>query len=156
MSKNENTGTQEQDQAAEQADAPQEETAKPDTDWKAEARKWEARAKQNLSDLDQTRNDLNAAQTAAEEAKQAIEDRDRQIATVSALRTKEALLVDAGLPRDLADNVVGDDEQAWQASVERFAALRGSERAPRSPNPAQTADTPTPSKDDAARSFFGL
>lgn len=126
------------------------------TDWKAEARKWEARAKANLSELEQARTSLTSAEAAAQQAQQAASEREAQLAQVSALRSKEALLVDAGLPRDLADNIVGDDEDAWKASVERFAALRGEVRQERTPDPAQQADNITLSEDAAARAFFGL
>ena len=125
------------------------------TDWKAEARKWEARAKANLSELEQARTSLTSAEAAAQQAQQAASEREAQLAQVSALRSKEALLVDAGLPRDLADNIVGDDEDAWKASVERFAALRGEVRQERTPDPAQTAEPQIDERTALANRIFG-
>ena len=125
------------------------------TDWKAEARKWEARAKANLSELEQARTSLTSAEAAAQQAQQAASEREAQLAQVSALRSKEALLVDAGLPRDLADNIVGDDEDAWKASVERFAALRGEVRQERTPDPAQAAAPQIDERTALANRIFG-
>lgn len=124
------------------------------TDWKAEARKWEARAKANLSELEQARTSLTSAEAAAQQAQQAASELEAQLAQVSALRSKEALLVDAGLPRDLADNIVGDDEDAWKASVERFAALRGEVRQERMPDPAQQATNAPDDPNKEAAAFF--
>lgn len=127
------------------------------TDWKAEARKWEARAKSNLSELEQSRSALSATEAAAQQAAKALEEREAELANISAVRTKEALLVDAGLPRDLAANVVGDDEDAWKASVERFVSLREGARNERLPDPAQSVEaTVADPKQDAAAFFNAL
>lgn len=146
MSESENPATENQPIEPAQQDG---------TDWKAEARKLEARAKANLSELEQARTSLTSAEAAAQQAQQAASEREAQLAQVSALRSKEALLVDAGLPRDLADNIVGDDEDAWKASVERFAALRGEVRQERTPDPAQTAEPQIDERTALANRIFG-
>ena len=146
MSESENPATENQPIEPAQQDG---------TDWKAEARKWEARAKANLSELEQARTSLTSAEAAAQQAQQAASEREAQLAQVSALRSKEALLVDAGLPRDLADNIVGDDEDAWKASVERCAALRGEVRQERTPDPAQTAEPQIDERTALANRIFG-
>ena len=86
----------------------------------------------------------------------ALASKDREIADALTLRAKENLLIDAGLPRSLAPSVVGDDEAAWQNTVQQFAQLRGDVRQERTPDPAQAANTTTPSEDAAAKAFFGL
>lgn len=152
MSENatENAGVQ-----ASQESAQAESQAQDATDWKAEARKWEARAKSNLSDLEQTRSALATTETAAQQAQRIAEEREAELHKVTALRAKEALLVDAGLPRDLAPNVVGDDEEAWQASVERFASLRAPSTSDRRPDPAQAASVETDPRAVLAEQIFG-
>mgnify|MGYP006968054725 FL=1 len=84
------------------------------------------------------------------------EQRRAELEQVSTLRTKEALLVDAGLPRDLADLVVGSDEDALKTSVERLAALRGPGVAQdRRPDPAQAASVETDPRAALAEQIFG-
>lgn len=85
-----------------------------------------------------------------------VKQREKDYAELNTTRAKENLLIDAGLPRDLAANVTGDDEDAWKASVDRFTEIRGEASQERRPNPAQAANPPEQSQDAAARSFFGL
>lgn len=97
--------------------------------------------------------------TLAKQAKVAddmVAELEGKYSDLAALRGKETLLAEAGLPRDLAANITGDDEDAWKTSVERFSALRTQAGQERRPDPAQAATTPTPSPDDMARDFFGL
>ena len=84
------------------------------------------------------------------------EQRRAELEQVSTLRAKEALLVDAGLPRDLADLVSGSDEDALKTSVERLAALRGPGAAQdRRPDPAQAASVETDPRAALAEQIFG-
>ena len=145
------------DETNAQAEAParQEETPQA-TDWKAEARKWEDRSKANHAELEQARSALAAAEDAARRAQEQAGELEARVSQESTLRVKEHLLMDAGLPRDLASNIVGDDEEAWRGSVERFAALRAPSEPVRTQNPAQSGQSATPSDDEVGRAFFGL
>ena len=72
---------------------------------------------------------------------------------LSNARTKENMLIDAGLPRSLAANIIGDTQEDWEKSVTAFAELKSSGTKPR--DPAQSADnTPTNDPAAAARDFF--
>lgn len=106
-----------------------------------------------LGQRDKTIEELKATVQLTDDTAKA---REQELSQLTTLRAKENLLIDAGLPRDLAPSVVGDDEEAWKSTVERFAALRGEAAQERRPNPAQAATSPAPSADEAAKSFFGL
>ena len=96
------------------------------------------------------------SEQAVKDAQEAAEQRRAELEQVSTLRTKEALLVDAGLPRDLADLVNGSDEDALKTSVERLAALRGPGVAQdRRPDPAQAASVETDPRAALAEQIFG-
>ena len=72
---------------------------------------------------------------------------------LSNARTKENMLIDAGLPRSLAANIIGDTQEDWEKSVTAFAELKSSGTKPH--DPAQSADnTPTNDPAAAARDFF--
>lgn len=110
-----------------------------------------------ISQLKATRDQLTQERdTALGDLQKAISERDEKAAEVEAkataeaqalaklagfenLRTKENLLLDAGLPRDLAGNITGEDVEEWKTSVERFVALRGTGVQERRPDPAQAA-----------------
>ena len=96
--------------------------------------------------------DLEAA---AQSKDAALAEKDRELLAANTLRAKENLLVDAGLPRDLASNVVGDDEEAWKNDVQRFAALRGEVRQERTPDPAQAAAPQIDERTALANRIFG-
>ena len=102
------------------------------------------------------RDDALAKVQAESDAQEDAEQRRAELEQVSTLRTKEALLVDAGLPRDLADLVNGSDEDALKTSVERLAALRGPGAAQdRRPDPAQAASVETDPRAALAEQIFG-
>jgi len=84
-----------------------------------------------------------------------VKEKEREFSELSTLRTKENLLIDAGLPRKYAPQVIGDDEAAWNDSVKSLVELRGEAGQERRPDPAQVA-APEESADDAARGFFGV
>lgn len=69
-------------------------------------------------------------------------------------RAKEDLLEQGGLPRSLSRYVIGEDEEAWKASVEDLASLRGKHGHQPDPSQSDGADPAPPSRDDQARSFF--
>ena len=69
-------------------------------------------------------------------------------------RTKENLLIDAGLPRTLAANITGETKEDWEKSVKVFSDLKASGEKPKR-DPAQSADnTPTSDPSTFAREFF--
>lgn len=95
--------------------------------------------------------EFEQAGSVAADEKKAVEDQLRDERT---LRAKEHLLVDAGLPRDLAQNLTGDEE-AWKNTVERFVALRGEVTQDRRPDPAQAAAPQLDEREVLAKSIFG-
>lgn len=66
---------------------------------------------------------------------------------------KETLALEAGLPRDFARFIVGDDEEAWKENATALAALRdgGTPRV----DPAQSAQG-FDDDDALARAFLGI
>ena len=69
-------------------------------------------------------------------------------------RTKENMLIDAGLPRTLAANITGETKEDWEKSVTAFSELKASGEKPKR-DPAQSADnTPTSDPSTFAREFF--
>lgn len=85
-----------------------------------------------------------------------VKEKEKENAELSELRTKEGLLYDAGLDRKYVHQVVGDDEDAWQSSVQNLLELRGKAAQDSAPNPAQAAGSPEPSLDETANNFFGF
>lgn len=72
---------------------------------------------------------------------------------LSHTRAKENMLIDAGLPRSLTTNIIGETKEDWEKSVTAFAELKSSGTKPR--DPAQSADnSPTNDPSAAARDFF--
>lgn len=86
----------------------------------------------------------------------AVKSKESELSELSTIRTKENLLIDAGLPRKYAPQVVGDDEEAWKNAVQSLAELRGEAPQERRLDPAQAADPAEPSADAVAKQFFGL
>lgn len=78
----------------------------------------------------------------------------KEFSELATLRTKELLLIDAGLDRSLATNISGETEEDWAADVQKFAALKGS-TPQRKPDPAQQGAEPKGSE-GFAEAFFGL
>lgn len=98
--------------------------------------------------------------TAVEEQKATLQlanddlaERQRSYEQLESLRTKENLLVEKGLPRDLASFIPDGDETDMTSVVEKFASLRQTENASAPPNPAQVAE-PAPDPDAEAAAFF--
>lgn len=120
-------------------------------------------SKQQLAtERDEANTKASEAAAKAEELKatvqltdDAVKDREQQYASLSTLRTKENLLIDAGLPRDLAPSVVGDDEDAWKTTVERLSSLRGEASQERRPDPAQVAAPEIDDRTLIANQLFG-
>lgn len=75
-----------------------------------------------------------------------------------AMITKQRLLNEAGIPLDYVDNVTGDDEEAWTASVERLQSLAQTSGSQGAPDPVQAARNGGaqlgPSKDEEANQLF--
>lgn len=99
--------------------------AAPDDRLKAESRKWEARAKANAKELA----DLKAAMKSVLTPEQAA-DKDAQLQAAiaeankaSLQATKYRVALSEGLPIDLADRLVGDDEDELRKDAEKLKAL---------------------------------
>lgn len=112
------------------------------------------KADTSATELEETKAALQLSEEAAKTA-------EAEHAELSTLRSKEGLLLDAGLPRTLAANLVGETEDDWKASVETFTSLRGESKdttPEKKPDPAQSSDlnNTTPTEDAVAKAFFGL
>lgn len=85
-----------------------------------------------------------------------VKTKESELSEVNTLRTKENLLIDAGLPRKFAAQVIGDDDESWKTSVNDLLELRGGAAQDRRPDPAQAAPDKPADGDQAARNFFGV
>ena len=80
--------------------------------------------------------------------------KEQAFTELSNTRAKENMLIDAGLPRSLTANIVGETKEDWEKSVAAFAELKSSGTKPKR-DPAQSADnSPTNDPSAAARDFF--
>ncbi len=84
-----------------------------------------------------------------------VKTRESELSEFNTLRTKENLLIDAGLPRKFASQVVGDDEDAWNDSVQNLVELRGGASQERRPDPAQAAEPQIDERAALAEQLFG-
>ena len=84
-----------------------------------------------------------------------VKTKESELYTLNTLRTKENLLIDAGLPRKYASQVVGDDEEAWKSSVDSLVELRGPATQDRRPDPAQAAEPQIDERTALANQLFG-
>lgn len=102
----------------------------------------------------QTRIDeLEAAAVVADDTLSA---KDKDLSDLQTLRAKEALLIEAELPLSLAENIPGDDEEAWAAQIEKFTtSLKTRERQARTPDPAQAAEPAVDERLALANQVFG-
>lgn len=102
----------------------------------------------------QTRIDeLEAAAVVADDTLSA---KDKDLSDLQTLRAKEALLIEAELPLSLAENIPGDDEEAWTAQIEKFtSSLKTRERQERTPDPAQAAEPAVDERLALANQVFG-
>lgn len=102
-------------------------TPDPDTatDWQKMARKWEREAKnrgQRLKDLEaKVQGLVSPEQVADKDTELASTKAELQAARLTALRTRVA--VEAGLPLDMAERLLGDDEDSIRDDAKRLAAL---------------------------------
>ncbi len=102
-----------------------------------------------LSERDASIEELKANLEMSEEAAKQAEAEHQQLA---ALRTKENLLAEAGIPASYAGNVTGETEDDWAESVAQLAQLattgkQESTPTPK-PDPSQTATDPVVDMDE--------
>lgn len=99
--------------------------------------------------------DLEAKITGLETA---VAEKDGLVSLKDATIAKHQLLSEAGLGLDYADQVVGDDDTAWKASVTKLQKLAGSSAVQRTPDPVQVAagGTPPVDKNAEGKAFFGV
>lgn len=110
-----------------------------------------------LSERDASIEELQANLEISEEAAKQAEADHQQLA---ALRTKENLLIKAGIPASYAGNVTGETEDDWAESVAQLAQLTsGAKKAPEptpKPDPAQAATEPVVDENtELANMIFG-
>lgn len=126
-----------------------------------------AELEEKVQELDTLNKELATAREDLEAAQGGIETRDGEISTLKsdlgareAVITKQRLLNEEKIPLEYVENVTGDDEEAWKASVKRLSSLATAFGDQRSPDPVQAArnagSSSAPSKDEEARSFFGV
>lgn len=95
------------------------------TDWQRESRKWEARAKKDAQALADLRKQLGQMVSPDQVA-----DKDRAVAEAQSLAAQASLAaakyrvaLAEGLPIDLAERLVGDDDDALREDAARLKAL---------------------------------
>lgn len=102
----------------------------------------------------QTRIEQLEAEASA--ANDTLSAKDKDLTDLQTLRAKENLLIEEGLPISLAENIPGDDEDAWKAQIEKFSgSLKTRERQARTPDPAQAADPAIDERLAMANQVFG-
>lgn len=101
-----------------------------------------------LSEREASIEELKANLEMSEEAAKQAEAEHQQLA---ALRTKENLLAEAGIPASYAGNVTGETEDDWAESVAQLAQLTASANSVPTPkpDPAQAATEPVVDKNAA-------
>lgn len=106
-----------------------------------------------LTERDSTIQELQGTLALAEDNAKQIE---ADHLALSALRQKENLLLDAGLDRKFAENVVGDTPEEWAKSVNTLFELTQSQPTQRRPDPAQSApQTKHDPLSDLSAALFG-
>lgn len=102
--------------------------AKPETDWKAEAKKWESRAKENKSAADR----LAALEESQKTEQQKLADRataaERTAAEAQCELDRLRVITEVGLPADLHEFVVGQDEGELRTKANKLKAQFGAEQ----------------------------
>ena len=83
--------------------------------------------------------EIETIKASAQSSVDALAAKEAELTTLQALRTKENLLLGAGIPAAFAANLTGDDEEAWKADIARLAELRGGAPQNYTPDPAQAA-----------------
>lgn len=104
--------------------------------------------------LQLAQDDVTAKEQALSELTNTLTAKEQAFTELSNMRTKENMLIDAGLPRTLAANITGETKEDWEKSVKVFSDLKASGEKPKR-DPAQSADnTPTSDPSTFAREFF--
>lgn len=99
---------------------------------------------------------IDEMQATVQLADDTIAEKDKDLTDLQTLRAKENLLIEEGLPRSLAENIPGDDEEAWAAQIEKFtSSLKTRERQARTPDPAQAAEPAVDERLALANQVFG-
>lgn len=99
---------------------------------------------------------IDEMQATVQLADDTIAEKDKDLNGLKTLRAKENLLIDEGLPRSLAENIPGDDEEAWAAQIEKFtSSFKTRERQERTPDPAQAAEPAVDERLALANQVFG-
>ena len=114
-----------------------------------------ARLSGELTDKTTSFADLEAKITGLETS---VAEKDGLVSLKDATIAKHQLLSEAGLGLDYADQVVGDDPDAWKGSVAKLQKLAGSSTVQRTPDPVQVAagGTPPVDKNAEGKAFFGV
>lgn len=131
-----------------------------------EKRGLQDRLSTDLATKDQEITNLNDKVTGLQQLESTIQEKDASISDLTgklggaeATIQKQELLAAAGIPLTYVDNVVGEDKEAWTASVEQLKALRGESRVQRTRDPVQEAANgggPAIDKNEEARAFFNV
>lgn len=100
-----------------------------------------------LSERDASIEELKANLELSEEAAKQAEAEHQQLA---ALRTKENLLAEAGIPASYAGNVTGETEDDWAESVAQLAQLTANANQTPTPKPDPTQSETEPAVDKNA------
>lgn len=83
--------------------------------------------------------EIETIKASVQSSADALAAKEAELTALQTLRTKENLLLDAGIPATFAANITGDDEEAWKADIARLAELRGGAPQNYTPDPAQAA-----------------
>lgn len=117
----------------------------------AEGRKWEARAKKDAQALADLRKQMGSLLTPEQ-----VQDKDKAANDALALAQANALLaskyrvaLQEGLPADLADRLMGDNEDALREDAARLKALLGTPTPPKADGKKGHNAPPPDSKPDA-------
>jgi hypothetical protein len=143
MSENatEATGT---DAEVTQNDSPTAEPKVDTTDWKAKAREWEKRAKDNKSAADELAALKESQKTEQQRLAERAEAAERSAVDAQRELSRLRVITEVGLPADLHEFVVGNDEDELRAKAMKLKAQLGAEHrsvdvglGPRQTAPAQ-------------------
>lgn len=104
-----------------------------------------------LADVETAEAEFGTLKTQYDELQANFDAQVNEVNNLSSLRTKENMLIEAGLPRDYTKFVIGDTEDEWSEAVKNLIELRGESKQEdaqeRRPDPAQAA---TPDYDEKA------
>ena len=139
-------GSAEQDQPQGEIETPEVAVAMPQgTDWQREARKWESRAKKDAQTLSELREQLGQMvspdKVAAKDEAIAQAQAEVDAANLKAMKYRIALA--EGLPPDLAERLLGDNEDEIREDAERLKVIvrsNGSKDAAKKGQMAQQPD----------------